>query len=202
MKRFVLTLLLLGLGQAAQGQPAEKITNRTIGIEVVKPEGWHHLSAEANLDNLRRVGPDDKEFQEAAARYGNAPVIAFSKYVEPYPDLNPSFKINIRPLGALAGRSASDILQVVLPAMLRVFPDMTIEQAPMETVVAGQAGSYARFTYTLKTADLSLPTTSELWIIPKGSYFFMIGAGTRQDEANGTRAEIQSILSTISFDPQ
>ena len=202
VRRLLLTLFLLTASQPARAEPAETVTNLTIGIQVVKPEGWHHLSAEANLDNLRRVGPDDKDFQEAVASYGNAPIIAFSKYVEPYADLNPSLKINIRPMGALAGRSGSAILQIILPGMAKLFSDMKIEQAPTETEIGGQQSGYARFSYTLKSGEMSLPTTSELWIVPKGNYFFMIGAGTRQDEANGTRAEIQSIISTINFDLQ
>jgi hypothetical protein len=44
-----------------------------------------------------------------------------------------------------------------------------------------------------------LPTTSELWIIPRGDYFFLIGAGTRQDESTGSKAEIEYILSSISL---
>jgi hypothetical protein len=42
---------------------------------------------------------------------------------------------------------------------------------------------------------------SELWIVPRGDYFFMIGAGTRQDEKTGTRKEIQEILKTVKIDP-
>lgn len=43
----------------------------------------------------------------------------------------------------------------------------------------------------------ALPITSELWIIPRGDYFFMVGAGTRQDEKTGSRKEVESILNTI-----
>ena len=33
--------------------------------------------------------------------------------------------------------------------------------------------------------------------MPRGDYFFMIGAGIRQDERTGTRREIEEILNTV-----
>ncbi len=33
-----------------------------------------------------------------------------------------------------------------------------------------------------------------------GDYFFIIGAGTRQDEKTGSRDEIKQILSTVKID--
>ena len=55
-----------------------------------------------------------------------------------------------------------------------------------------------RIHYSLIIPDgRKFPTSSELWIVPRGDYFFMIGAGTRQDERNGSREEIHEILSTV-----
>ena len=52
--------------------------------------------------------------------------------------------------------------------------------------------------YSLQVPDgRTFPTTSEMWIVPKGDYFFMIGAGTRQDEKTGSRREIQQIVDSI-----
>ena len=38
--------------------------------------------------------------------------------------------------------------------------------------------------------------------MPRGNFFFLIGAGTRQDEATGGRAEIRSILDSVKIDQQ
>ena len=203
MKRVLsVVLLLIASSSIACAQPGETVVNKTLGLEVTKPAGWQFLTAEANAENLRSVHPDDKELQEAFRKYATAPVVAFSKFAEPYPDLNPSFKINVRPLGQLAGRSAKEILAIVLPTLNRIFPDLKVEQEPTETVVSGLPAAYARLQYTLVAGEQRFATVSELWIVPRKSYFFMIGAGTRQDEANGTRAEIQSILATVKIDPQ
>jgi hypothetical protein len=59
-----------------------------------------------------------------------------------------------------------------------------------------------RINYSLQASDgRTFPTTSEMWIVPKGDYFFMIGAGTRQDEKTGSRKEIQQIVDSIKVQP-
>jgi hypothetical protein len=202
MKTFLYVLVFLSLGFVAHAQPAEIVSNPTVGIEVAKPAGWQHLTAGAIAENLRSIEMDDKEFQEAVAKYATVPIIAFSKYAEPYQDLNPSFKINLRPSGQLSGRSASDILGLVVPSLKKAFSDLVVQDGPTVTSVSGLPAAYARLTYTMSASGMQFPTTSELWIVPRGNYFFIIGAGTRQDEANGTRAEIRSILESLQIDPQ
>jgi hypothetical protein len=57
-----------------------------------------------------------------------------------------------------------------------------------------------RINYSLQIPDgRSFPTTSEMWIVPKGNYFYMIGAGTRQDEKTGSRREIRQILDSVKI---
>src|SRR5262245_46467984 len=119
-------VLLIAISSIAYAQPAETVVNKTLGLQVTKPADWQFLTAEANAENLRSVSQDNKDLQQAFAKYATAPVVAFSKYAEPYADLNPSFKINIRPLGQLAGRNAQEILAVILPSLKKVFPDLKV----------------------------------------------------------------------------
>lgn len=200
--KFAIAFAALIFGSiSSQAQSPERIVNRTLGLELVKPADWQFLTAEANAENLQRLHTDDPEFPAAIARYASVPLVAFTKYAEPYPDLNPSFKINARPYGPFADRSAKELITLILPSLSRAFPDLKVEQAPLETVIDGQPAAYVRLTYTLVAGQDRFPTTSELWIVPRQGYFLMIGAGTRQDEANGSREEIQSILSSFKFDP-
>lgn len=201
MRTLLCVLAFLILGVEARAQAVEIVSNQTIGIEVAKPEGWQHLTAEANAQNLRNIEMDDKEFQEMVAKYASAPVVAFSKYAEPYPDLNPTFKVNLRPAGQLAGRSATDVLAIVIPTFKKISADLVVEEGPTETTVSGLPAAYVRLNYTMSAAGMQFPITSEIWIVPRGKFFFLIGAGTRQDEATGTRAEIRSILESVKIDP-
>jgi len=202
MRIFLAALPLALIATVGIAQPTETIVYETLGFKVNKPAGWHTLSAEANAENLQRAFGQGTDLQQAIARNANVPLVAFTKFAEPYPDLNPSFKMNVRPLGALEGKSAREILALILPTLSQAFPDAKIDQQPMDTVIDGQPAGYARVIYTLKVGTDQFPTASELWIVPRKSHLFIIGAGTRQDERTGTRAEIQSIISTIRIDAQ
>ena len=178
----------------------EKVTIPTLGLTVVRPATWRTITAEENASNLQSVTMDDRQLQELAARYATAPIVAFAKYEEPYEDLNPSFKINVRPLGSFAGHSPEDILLAALPTMRRMFGDLTIEAAPTRTSVSGKPAAYTRFAYTLRAGEKAFPAISEIWVVPSGPVFFMIGTGTRADERNGSRAEARRIVDSIRLD--
>jgi len=121
-----------------------------------------------------------------------------TKYQEPFDDVNPSFKINLKPYGDLKGIPAQNLIRLLLPQLQKSFKDFAVVQAPTDVLVSGIQSAYIRINYTMELADgRSFPAASELWIVPRGDYFFMIGAGTRQDEKTGTRAEIQGILDSI-----
>jgi len=196
-----LTLLrLLAFATVCSAQSPEVFRNPTAGLEVTKPAAWVFLTAEQNADNLRRTELSDQEFRVAMAKYATAPMVAMAKYREPYPDLNPSFKVNMRSLGDLKGSSAVEIINLVVPQLQRAFADAKLVQPPKEVTISGLKAAYARIDYTLRAGGEQFPTASELWIIPRGDFFFIVGAGTRQDEKSGTRAEIEAIVKSLKLD--
>ncbi|MFL6729966.1 MAG: hypothetical protein ACJ8E3_01490 [Sphingomicrobium sp.] len=188
---------LPAIGKTAVG---ETIRVPAVGLTLVRPDGWSTVSADQNVRNIRSVRMDDPEFQELVARYATVPAVMIAKYPEPHDDLNPSFKVNVRPLGAFAGRPPEAILGGTIPILRRAFSDLTIEEGPTPTTVAGKRAAYARVAYTLRAGGQAIPTVSEFWIVPTGSVFLMIGAGTRADERNGKRAEMRAILDSIRIE--
>lgn len=175
--------------------------NPTAQFELTKPEGWGYLTADQNAANLAAVETGDPEFRKAIARYATAPMVALAKHPEPFDDLNPSLKVNVRPLGDFAGQQPTAILTALMPALRSVAADATLAQPPTPVKVGGLDGAYMRFNYTLRAGGAEYPTTSELWVVPRGEFFFLIGAGTRQDETTGSRAEIAQIIESIRFGP-
>ena len=199
MKAVLAAILLLFSGYALS-DGSNVFSNPTAGFSVTKPVDWHYVTAEQNLNNLKATQLSDKEFQSAMVKYATAPMVAMTKHKEPYEDVNPSFKVNIKPLGQFEGRDPKEIITVILPQLEKVFKDFTLVQPPTNIPVAGISSAYTRINYTMEVAGIgALPITSELWIIPRGKYFFMVGAGTRQDEKTGTRKEIESIINTIEI---
>lgn len=197
MKALLALVLVLFSGSALSEVPSV-FSNPTAGFTVTKPVGWHYVTAEQNLNNLKATQLSDKEFQAAMVKYSTTPMVAMTKYKEPYDDVNPSFKVNIKPLGQFKGKDSKEIIGVILPQFQKLFKDFVLVQPPINVTVGGISSAYTRINYTMDAAGIgALPITSELWIIPRGDYFFMVGAGTRQDEKTGSRKEVESILNTI-----
>jgi hypothetical protein len=195
------------LGAAAllawQVTAAEKdtYTNPTLGFALTKPAEWHFMTAEQNAENLARTKLKDEEFQKLAQKYASAPMVAITKYEEPYDDLNPSLKVNVRPLGNFSADNPTAILEFMAKQLEAVFEDYKVITPPKETKVAGLKSAYLKVHFSMKIPDgRSFPTCSELWVVPRGKHFFMIGAGTRQDEKTGRREEIEKILATIKIE--
>lgn len=201
--RLVFFVAAFVVAQTALADEANTFKSLTAGFEVEKPAGWRFITAEQNLESLKRGQLDDKEFQAVMARYATAPLVAMVKHGEPFDDLNPSFKVNVRPLGRFKGAVPTELLEFIAPQLARLFKDLVIVQPPVEVQVSGFDAAYMRVNYPLQLADgRTFPTTSELWVVPRGDYFFMIGAGTRPDQKTGSRSEIQSILGTVRIAPQ
>jgi hypothetical protein len=198
----LIVVAVFAVAQTALADDANNFKSMIAGFEVTKPAKWRFLTAEQNLESLKGGQLNDKEFQAAIARYASAPLVAMTKHGEPFDDLNPSFKVNVRPLGRFKGAAPTELLEFLAPQLERLFKDFVIVQAPVEVEVSGFAAAYMRMNYSMQIADgRTFPTTSELWVVPRGDYFFMIGAGTRQDEATGTRQEIKAILDTVRIRP-
>lgn len=200
MHKRVLLLALLVPAAALAADDANTFSSVTFGFEITKPADWHFMTAEEHYENLRRTDLKDEEFQELMIKYSTAPLVAMTKYREPYEDLNPSIKINVKPYGQFRGMDAKDILAIIVPQLESLFEDFEIVQGPADGRVAGIKSGYVRMHYSLSAPDGTVyPTASELWVVPNGDYFFMIGVGTRQDEKTGKRKEIRKILKTIKI---
>jgi hypothetical protein len=203
VRRIILAVvsLLLLMGTAVAGDNENTCGSVTVGFEVTKPDSWQFLTAEQNIENLKRTKLSDEEFQELMLRYATAPLVVIAKYPEPFDDLNPSLKVNVKPFGQLKGVDPKQILAMVSAQFRSIFKDYEVVQEPTDTKVSGIKSGYMRINYSIQIPDdRTFATTSELWIVPRGDYFFMIGAGTRQDEKTGTRKEIQEILETVKID--
>ena len=175
----------------------------TAGFEVTKPDEWLFMTAEEYLENLGHVELENEKFEELMVKHATTPLVAMTKYPEPFDDVNPSLKVNIRSFGELKTRDGKDVLDLALVLFPELYTDFVLAQEPMDTELSGMKAAYARMNYSLKAPDgRTFPTTSEIWIVPRGDYFFMIGTGYRQDEATGSQAEVHAILDTVRIEPR
>lgn len=196
--RRVFLALLIGLILCTPAH-AQRFTNPVLGLSIEKPVDWHIISAEANAENLKKAEIGTPEFQEAVRKYASVPLFAFSRYLEPHPDMNASVKVNRRPSGSFAGRTGQEVLQALLPGMRSAMGDLKIVTAPELTTLGGKAAGHIALTYTLKAGGSSFPAASELWIIPRGDYLIVVGAGYRPDEKTGDRQAVLQIVNSLKL---
>lgn len=199
MLRTLLAATLLcaaGIVSAASG--GDRYVNRTLGFGISKPAGWHWMGAQQNLDNLKRARVGSEAFQKLVVEHASAPLVVMTRHEEPYEGLNASFKANIKAFGTLP-RDPQELLSMILPTVQEQMADARLS-VPVEAVrVAGRPAAHAAIDYTLRSPEGgSFPTTSEIWIVPVGDYFFMLGAGYgRGDEA--ARASVADALASIEL---
>lgn len=200
MKIVQVIMLLLSFSVCADNN--NKFESVTVGFKVLKPNGWQFVTADENLENINRIRLNNEEFHKLMLKHSTAPLVAMMKYPEPFDDLNPSFKVTTKPLGQFKGLDPKKILAILIPQFEKIFQNLDLVQPPKDTKVAGLDAAYMRIHYSLAIPDGRVfPTSSELWVVPRGSYFFLLGAGTRQDEKTGSRAEINKILNTVEIQP-
>ena len=130
LRRAVLAVALtLGVGACLTADPGV-FNNPTVGLEVTKPPEWVYMTAEQNLENIKALKLNDEEFHAAIQKYATAPLVAMAKFPEPFEDVNPSFKVNIRPYGGLKGRSPQEVIHFVVPQFQKAFKDFVLVQRP------------------------------------------------------------------------
>lgn len=195
----VLAVALMPLVSPRGAVAQETYTNPTLGFSISKPASWHYATAEQHRENLARADFTDPKFKELVTRYSRTPFLAITRHKEPHPDLNPSVRVNVRELGGLKGQSPEALTQILASSLAKVLKDFTVAEGPKAIQLSGHPAAYLRANYMLEAAGQAFPTTSELWIVPRGDMFFMIGAGTRQDEKSGTRKEVKAIIDTIKI---
>lgn len=198
--KFFLLLLLL-IPNYALANTSNIFENKTFGLKLVKPDDWQFLTAQQHYEGLKRLEMDDKEMQKLIVQKSNAPLVIITKYPEPHDDLNPSFKMNVRPIGNSQNFDSIKTLETITVGIKKMFKDLKIDQKPTNVTISGIESAYMRVSYTLNTENGgSFAATSEMWVVPRDNYFFMIGAGIRQDEKNGSRNEIKKIIDSINIE--
>jgi hypothetical protein len=203
MNRLTLPLALAVLAVAsspAAEQLGERLENETAGIAVVRPAGWHTTSLDTVQENRNRVRLADPELQRLIQTRATAPLFVFSKYAEPYPGLNPSIQITLRPSGSLAGQPPTALLRMALGTMRRALPDFQ-EVTPIANArVSGLAAAHVRGKYTLQSkSGESYRVVTRLWLAPRGAFMFLIGMSGPADGPDASEEEFRQALASVEI---
>lgn len=175
--------------------------NSVLGFKINYDKNWNVLKADDIYNNLDKISLNDSAFNEMIKKNAAIPFFAITKFKEPYDDINPSIKINTKSYGALLGKKLEELYGIMIPQFEKLFNDFKIIEPPKEQILNKTKSVYIKFYYTMKTKEgLEYKTCSEMWMIDRGNYYYLIGAGSKQDESNCSRKEIFEMLNTISLD--
>lgn len=202
MRKIIILLTLVNTINLVFGQHQNQIEfkHQVLNFQISYPKNWILNTADDYYANLDRIKLQDSEFDEMIKKNASTPFFFIAKFEEPYDDINPSIKINTRPYGNLKGQSLKDIIDLMLPQFEKMLEDFNVEIQPTEIQLNDITATYVKFYYTLRTQDdVGYLTCSELYLIDRVNYFYMIGVGTRQDENNCKREEVLDILKTIKL---
>jgi hypothetical protein len=131
-------LVVLSLpGAACLAGEADRFRSPTAGFAFEKAPTWVFMTLGAAEENRERIRPDDAELEKQMRERATPALVAAMRHPEPHPDLNPSFQVGLRPLGDLEGRTARQVLDLILPGLQRVFADLRVVEPVREQVVGG-----------------------------------------------------------------
>ena len=138
----------------------------------MKPDSWQFLTSEQNRENLKLTKLNNEEFHQLMLKYATTPLVVIAKYPEPFVDLNPNFKVNVKSFGQLKGADPKQILAMVTAPLRNIFKDYEVVHEPTDTKVSGIRSGYMRVDYSTQIPDgRTFPTSSEMWIVQRGDYF-------------------------------
>ncbi len=194
----IIIILIPTLGYAAE---TDTFRNPCAGISITKPSDWYFMGIDKNYENLKNSIMKDEELKKLSLKMADVPMIVIMKYQEPYNNLNPTLKIDVKPTGDYKGTNPKKILSAMTASMGDFFDGFKIIKGPVESKIDGMNGAYIRFNTIMKMeGGQSYPSCSEIWVIPRGDHMFMFSANTRQDEKNCKRDEIRKIIDSIKID--
>lgn len=200
LTRLATLVMLLGISGVAAAD-SNRFESPTAGIAFTKPESWLFVSMQSTLENRDKVRLDDAELDKQMKSQANPPIAVVMKHAEPYPDINPSFQVGLRPLGTLQDRSAKELVEVALAGMSKMYADFKVVSPATETEVSGLPAARASIYYTLKTTDGgAYPTWSDMVVVPRGRFMFFIGMGRKQGD-NLATAELEDTLTSVEILP-
>ena len=178
----------------------ERFGNATAGISIVPPSGWHVTSMQDVFSNRAQLRLPDAQLQAGMQR-ATAPLFVFSKYQEPYPQLNPTVQVVLRPLPSSLPASPTALLRIATETLRKAFPDFTFVAPIQDAQVSGLRAAYMKAAYTLRTADKrSHRVLARTWLVPRGSFMFLIGMSGATEGADVSEAEFAAALESIAIE--
>ena len=201
-KKFIAATLLLlcSIGASAANEPptpGNRYENLALGLRVTKPDSWRFITAEENVQSLKRMEFSSEEFKQKVLAYAT-PVVALMQYPEDHIGVNPAVKLTIKSLEGIPDPTAEVLLKVAEEGIREEFADAKVSTIT-EALIAGRSGRRMSYDYSARTTDGGeLSVSSVLWVVLEGDFFLMIGAAYPQGE-RAALEQIEQVVKTVEW---
>ena len=183
----------------AEAESDEVFHHPGAGFSMTKPMDWKYLSPEMVKTANESTKWNDAELEKAIKENPNAPLVVITRYVEPYPTLNPSVAITMVNL-PVEGMPPKDILNMSTEVLKRAYPDLTYVDEVQDAKVDGINGAYTKIKYTVAAGDQKFPTLTRMWLVPRGKIMFTVGMSSPQEGPDVSEDAFKEILSSIKIE--
>ena len=187
----------------ARAEPSDVFSSQALGLELTKPHGWVFMSADGAVQSADAVPVDEAGIKRALGKAELSNLLLIAKYREPFADLNPSVVVAV--VSGMTPMNPKFFIDVMVEnpqPLTAVPPDGRLVEPIRAVTLAGADAAYFRVEYVARPANgPAIPTTNEVWTIPRGDYLLLIQTYARQDEGTGRRADLDAIVDTLKLTP-
>ena len=183
----------------AEGSGGQVFNHAGAGFSITKPSDWKYLSPEMVEAASKSVKMEDKDLEKMIRENPNSPLVVITRYQEPYPTLNPSVAVTMVQL-PVEGMPPKDVLNMSTEVLKRAYPDLTYVDEVQDVSVDGINSAYTKVKYTLAAGDQKFPTTTRMWLVPRGKVMFTVGMSGPQEGPDASEDSFKEILKSIKFD--
>ena len=183
----------------AEGSGGQVFHHAGAGFSITKPSDWKYMSLEMLEAANKSIKMDDKDLEKMIRENPNSPLVVITRYQEPYPTLNPSVAVTMVQL-PIEGMPPKDILNMSTEVLKRAYPDLTYIDEVQDANIDGISSAYTKIKYTVAAGDMTFPTITRMWLVPRGKVMFTVGMSGPQEGPDVSEDSFKEILKTIKID--
>lgn len=189
------------MATAAGAAETDRYGSPSLGVSVAKPESWHIRSANEVLAQAKLLKPSDPAAEQRWRESMRAPLVVMAKYPASHAGFNPSFRLDAKPYGSVPkDASGSAIVEAMANMLKSNFKEVTVEKGPLDLTLQGRKAGYVKINYVnVSTTGVRLPTTAELWAVPRQDHYVVLGGSYGKGDA-ALAQEMAAIVKTVTFD--
>jgi len=173
--------------------------DKASGISITIPEGWKKVTPEMLIEARQSLKLSDKDLEKMVKKNPDLPLLVIIKYPEPYPTLNPKVTVS-KIYIPVEGIPPKDFLRINTQLIKRGFPDITYVDEIQDTDVGGINSAYTKVNFTMTDGDRKFPTTTRLWLVPRGLFMIIIGMSGPQEGPDASEDVFKEIFKSIKLE--